>query len=106
MKSNHPIWQLGLFTKLSKSEARCNECKEAGRVKYEFKLHHGSISSLRAHLNSKLHSTEYAEKFSLLEKQCKLLADIDKCKITKYVNVVGTGKILIELLQKLTTNVD
>jgi len=94
MKAEHPIWQLGLFTKLSKSEAQCNECKKEGRDRYTFKLSDGSIKALLVHLNSTLHTTEYAEKFSLLQKQSKLIGD--KCKITKYVNIVGTGMFFIE----------
>jgi hypothetical protein len=36
---SHPIWKIGLFTKLSKDlNAECIECKKDGRTKCEFEL--------------------------------------------------------------------
>ena len=55
MKGEHPIWKVGLFTKISKTEAHCNECLQKGKDKHIFKLSDGSIKALTVHLNSDLH---------------------------------------------------
>jgi hypothetical protein len=52
----NPIWKIGLFTKLSKDKAECNECKKAGLTKYLFELSNGSVKSLVTHMNTKLHA--------------------------------------------------
>jgi hypothetical protein len=54
-KMSHPIWKIGLFTKLSKDNAECNDCKKNGITKHVFLLSGGSIKSLITHMNSKLH---------------------------------------------------
>jgi hypothetical protein len=43
---SNPIWNVGLFTKISKDQAECNDCKKAGRTKYVFELAHASVKSL------------------------------------------------------------
>jgi hypothetical protein len=49
---SNPIWNVGLFTKISKEQAECKDCKKAGRTKYVFELAHASVkhASCSAHL--------------------------------------------------------
>jgi hypothetical protein len=46
---SHPIWKIGLFTKVSKDKAECIECKKAGPTKCEFELSNSSVRSLLTH---------------------------------------------------------
>jgi hypothetical protein len=54
MKTENPIWQIGLFKKISKDEAECIVCKSKGKTKHSFKLSHASVKTLITHMG--LHS--------------------------------------------------
>ena len=56
---SHPIWKIGLFTKISKEIAECNDCKKANRAKYTFVLSNASIKALTIHMKSKLHAEDF-----------------------------------------------
>jgi hypothetical protein len=65
---SHPIWKIGLFTKLSKDKAECT-CKKSGLTKHTFVLTDGSTKSLITHMNSKLHVDEYSGRYRQLVEQ-------------------------------------
>jgi hypothetical protein len=64
-----PIWKIGLFTKLSKDKAECNDCKKNGITKHVFLLSDGSIKSLVRHMNSRLHVEEYSGRIRRIFKE-------------------------------------
>lgn len=61
--SKHPIWEIGLFKKLSDVKAECLECKET-KINHEFTLSKGSIKSLQIHLESRHKNSEYLENYN------------------------------------------
>jgi hypothetical protein len=76
---SHPIWKIGLFTKLSKDhKAECIECKKAGRTKCEFELsqlecqvagHTNELQTPRPRILSKISSTSGATKSNKVDSQ-------------------------------------
>lgn len=65
MNTDHPIWKIELFNKISREEAECIVCKREGKAKYLFKLCNSSVKTLKTHMG--LHSNQYAEKFKSLQ---------------------------------------
>jgi non-homologous end joining protein Ku len=87
---SNPIWNVDLFTKISKEQAECNDCKKAGRTKYVFELAHASVKSLVTHMNTKLHADEYSERYRQLVEQQKQSSSSNE-KMSKFVNIIGRG---------------
>ena len=68
------LWNIGLFKKLSKEEAECNECKRI------IKMNGGSTSGLKVHLNQ---HPEYKN---------KLIENKEKVKpLEKFISIGGSG---------------
>jgi translation elongation factor EF-1alpha len=82
------LWEIGLYKKLSKTEAECQVCNR------KLKLSNGSTGGLKIHL--KIHP-EYAEKYkNLNEKNVKIDEDM-----RKFVNVNGSGITFCQFFGKL-----
>lgn len=87
MKTEHDIWKIGLFDKVSPEEAHCSVCKKEGKKKHSFKLSNGTIKSLKKHLESELHATsEYSDKYKAL-----MANKNTDPKMTEHYPIVSSG---------------
>ena len=77
------VWNIGLYNKISKDEAECNECKS------KLKTKDGNTSGLKAHL--KQHS-EYLAKYEQLKQQKNGAVSTS---MDKFVKINGSGYLLI-----------
>ena len=93
MNTDHRIWHIGLFKKISKELAECTVCKEEGKQKYTFKLSKASVKTLVTHMG--VHVPEYAEKFNSLKES----SSNEDNKITSFVKLTSGGNNVISSIK-------